>query len=60
MFETKWNRTPSADSEPGSQLAPVYTLTADNDLEQDGEINIYNQIQSHAESCDIYKITDLS
>ena len=56
MFETKWNRSEAAYSETGSRFAPQYKLTADGDLEQDGEIDTYAEIQSHADSCDIYTI----
>ena len=58
MFETKWNRKETEPSQPGERFAPVYRLTADGDLEQDGEVDTYAEIQSHAESCDIYKIME--
>ena len=56
MFETKWNRSETEPTNSGSPIAPIYKLTADNDLEEDGEINIYDEIQSHADSVDIYTI----
>ena len=56
MFETKWNREETQPTNSGSPIAPVYKLTADNDLEVDGEINLYDEIQSHADSVDIYTI----
>ena len=56
VFETKWIREETQPSNSGSPIAPVYKLTADNDLEVDGEINIYDEIQSHADSVDIYTI----
>ena len=56
MFETKWNRSETEFTNSGSPIAPVYKLTADNDLEVDGEVNLYDEIQSHADSVDIYTI----
>lgn len=56
MFETKWNRAETEFTDSGSPIAPVYKLTADNDLEVDGEVNLYDEIQSHADSVDIYTI----
>ena len=56
MFETKWNREETQPTNSGSPIAPVYKLTVDNDLEEDGEINLYDEIQSHADSVDIYTI----
>lgn len=55
-FESKWNRTPSPESSPGEKLAPSYKLTAENDLELDGYVDIVAEIQSHADSCDINTI----
>ena len=56
VFETKWNREETQPTNAGSPIAPVYKLTADNDLELDGEVNLYDEIQSHADSVDIYTI----
>lgn len=56
MFETKWNRSETPNTETGERYAPVYKLTATGDLEQDGEIDTYAEIQSHADSTDIYTI----
>ena len=56
MFETKWNRSETEPSNSGDAIAPVYKLTADNDLEVDGELDTYAEIQSHADSVDIYTI----
>ena len=56
MFETKWNREETQPTDSGSPIAPTYKLTVDNDLEVDGEVNLYDEIQSHADSVDIYTI----
>ena len=56
MFETKWNNSETPSTECGDPIAPVYKLTPDNDLEVDGESDIYAEIQSHADSVDIYTI----
>jgi len=56
MFETKWNRSETLSTVCGDPITPVYKLTADNDLEVDGEIDTYAEIQSHADSVDIYTI----
>ena len=59
-FKTKYSDREKIFSEPGSQLAPVYSLcNTDNgsiELEITGETNIYDAIQSHAESVDIKTI----
>ena len=56
MFETKWNREETQPTDSGSPIAPVYQLTVDNDLEVNGEVNLYDEIQSHADSVVIYTI----
>ena len=55
-FETKWNRSETIPTNSGDRFAPVYKLTVDNDLELDGETDLYAEIQSHAESVDIKTI----
>lgn len=44
-------------SNPGSRFKPVYSPFVDDDgvlkLDKISEINLYNEIQSHSDSCDI-------
>lgn len=57
-FPTFYNQRPDRPkSNPGSRLHDVYSPVYDHngvlDLEVTGQEDIYEQIQSHAESCDI-------
>lgn len=56
-FSYPLNRKLKPKSNVGSRLHPVFSPVYDHngvlDLEQTGEENIYEYIQSHAESCDI-------
>ena len=59
-FRNKYDSTAEFITEPGSQFTPEYSPTIDKngniDLKQVGEINHYEQIQSHADSVDINNI----
>lgn len=62
-WRNKYDSTESFETEPGSPLEPVYTPiinkeTGAIDLEQTGVKNLYDEIQSHAESVDIDKIIE--
>ena len=56
-FSYPLNRKSKFKSNVGSRLHPVFSPVYDHngvlDLEQTGEENIYDSIQSYAESCDI-------
>lgn len=53
---------PSGESNPGSPVKPTYSSYYDShgvlQVEQDGEINLYEEIQSHKESTDIHVLID--
>lgn len=56
MFRTQYDRLQFR-SEIGSREAPTYRAAVDSDgkidLIQDGIVNVYDEIQSHRDSCDI-------
>lgn len=60
MFRTQFDPPVRVTSNPGSRLRKLYHGRVDNDgvfdLVFDGEEDLYDQIQSHAESCDIHTI----
>lgn len=60
MLADKYKDRPKIYSEPGSQIAPIYSKVADKNgvisLKVTGEKNIYDEIQSHAESVNIETI----
>lgn len=60
MFRTQYDTPVRVTSNPGSRLHKLYHGRVDNDgvfdLVFDGEEDLYEQIQSHAESCDIHTI----
>lgn len=66
MFKTKYSNMYAYEerdryrANPGSKYAPVYSLASKEagkiDLEVTGEKNIYDEIQSHAQSVDIHNI----
>lgn len=57
MFRTKYNRLNDIKTEPGSEFRPVFSSKLDKEkniqVEQKGQENFYDYIQSFAESCDI-------
>lgn len=60
MFRTKYSERAPIFSDPGSPIAPEYALIINDEgvqeLVQVGEINTFDQIQSHADSVDIHNI----
>nr|QJB19422.1 MAG: internal scaffolding protein [Microvirus sp.] len=60
MFANRYERPETAYTEHGDRMAPVYALKADKngviDLVQTGEKDLYQEIQSHADSVDIRTI----
>ena len=60
MFPTKFNKERASFSEAGTRFKKVYELQSDEDgvitLRKTGEKNLYDEIQSHAESVDINNI----
>lgn len=60
MFKTKYSERDRYRTNAGSKYAPVFSLTSKEagkiDLEITGEKNIYDEIQSHAQSVDIDNI----
>lgn len=57
MFRTKYGEKVSRESDPGSPMKEDYVATLDKDgfiqLEKVGEYSLYDEIQSHSDSCDI-------
>lgn len=53
MFKTRYDAHDRTETPVGSRIAPTYTLSERNELKQTGEKDLYAEIQSHAESCDI-------
>lgn len=57
-FKTRWDKRDPVYSNPGSPIHKTYGGHYDEKgrvvLEETGEENIYDYIQSHAESCDIH------
>lgn len=56
MFKNKYDERTRTYSQAGKRFAPLYKLTANNDLKLDGEKDLYAEIQSHAQSVDIKNI----
>ncbi len=59
-FRTQFNFHERVFARPGSRVKPVYSPVYDSngvlDLEQTGQENLYDYIQSHKDSVDIHKI----
>lgn len=59
-FPTQYSRSGRFISNPGSRIVDIFSSSYDDDghihLEKTGEKNIYDEIQSHADSCEIYSI----
>ena len=57
MFRTKYGEKVIRESDPGSPMKEDFVATLDKDgfiqLEKVGEYSLYDEIQSHADSCDI-------
>lgn len=52
MFKTQYDDRERTKTNPGNRIAPVYEFSK-GQLKKVGEKDIYAEIQSHAESCDI-------
>lgn len=61
-FRTQYDEKKRFYSEPGDPIAPLYGLEVDKDgvtqLVEKGKYNLYEFIQSHADSVDIHKILE--
>lgn len=59
-FRTQFQSRERVFASPGSRIKPVYSPVYDDngvlDLEQTGQENLYDYIQSHKDSVDIHKI----